>query len=151
MIKGPGSCRAHLEIKDFQKKVPIVAIRIKRIILTALSKARCKKFCEITVCFVDDRSIKKLNREFHHCNLATDVLTFDLCPENKKKIIADIVVSAETAVLNAKRFGTTCNYELELYVVHGVLHLLGYNDLTIKQRNIMQDKAERILAFLDCK
>ena len=56
------------------------------------------------------------------------------------QMFADIVISTDTAIRNAKIFKTTQLNELYLYVVHGVLHLLGYDDRTQKQRQIMQKK-----------
>ncbi|MBI4707789.1 MAG: rRNA maturation RNase YbeY [Candidatus Omnitrophica bacterium] len=137
-----------LEIINSQKKIPVVAIRIKKLVLKALSEVCLKRSAEITVCFVDDKRMKELNYKFHHRNSPTDVLAFDLSLRPGKEIIADIVVSAETAKSNAKEFGTTPGYELELYVVHGVLHLLGYKDATVRQREQMQVVAERIIASL---
>lgn len=63
----------------------------------------------------------------------------------------EIVVSSDAAVRNAKIFKTEPLYELTLYVVHGVLHILGFEDRTKKQRESMQEKAENILrTFYPC-
>lgn len=74
----------------------------------------------------------------------TDVIAFDLS-ESKDKITADIVVSTDTAYVNAERFKTHPVYEVYLYIVHGLLHIFGYDDKNPGQRKLMQRKAESIL------
>lgn len=96
----------------------------------------------MSIVFVTDAQIRVLNKKFHHADNATDVLTFDLGVE------ADVVISADTAIRNAKVFKTTPEYELYLYVIHGILHLLGYNDAAKAQRARMQKIAETILSQL---
>ena len=127
-----------ITIKSFQKKIPVYPKRIKKTILKILSKEGLKKSGAITVCFVNERKIKKLNLKYHNKNAPTDVLTFDL--SDKKNLLADIVVSTNAAIQNAKSFKTTPFYELNLYVIHGILHLLGYDDCTQKQRQLMHRK-----------
>ncbi|RKY29529.1 MAG: rRNA maturation RNase YbeY [Candidatus Omnitrophota bacterium] len=80
-------------------------------------------------------------------NTTTDVIAFDIS-NNKNKIMADIVVSADQAKRNAAIFKTSCLKELCLYVIHGVLHILGYKDKTARQRKKMQQEAEVVLAKL---
>lgn len=136
-----------ITIKNFQKKIPVYPKRIKKTILKILSKEGFKKSGAITVCFVNEREIKKLNLEYHHKNAPTDVLTFDL--KTPGTPLADIVVSTDAAIQNAKSFKTTPFYELNLYVIHGILHLLGYDDKTKKDRAIMYKKEETLLKNLN--
>lgn len=74
----------------------------------------------------------------------TDVIAFDNSAKNAE-ISADIAVSSDTAIRNARLFRTSPLYELHLYVVHGVLHILGYRDNTAGKRKHMQERAESIL------
>lgn len=80
-------------------------------------------------------------------NCPTDVISFDIS-ENKDEILADIIISTDTALRNAKIFNTVPIYELYLYVIHGVLHLIGYDDKRKKDRLIMQRKEEFLLKKL---
>jgi probable rRNA maturation factor len=121
-------------IKNFQKKIPINPKRIKQAILRVLSREGAKKSGEITICFVNDKKIKELNLRFLHKNRPTDVLVFDM------QASADIVISTDTAVRNARIFKTNRFYELHLYLVHGLLHLLGYDDSNRKQIQLMRRK-----------
>lgn len=96
---------------------------------------------QISVVLVSDREISRLHRQFLGCNRATDVITFDH---------GEIVISAQTAREQAKKFGTSVEHELQLYVVHGLLHLCGYEDAKPAAAKQMARTQERIrLAALD--
>ena len=97
----------------------------------------------ITLCFVDNRMIRRLNRKYHFRDRATDVLAFDL--SDGSRILTDIFISTDTAVSNAKIFKTTPLYENYLYLVHGLLHILGYNDNNAENREVMRDKEKYYL------
>jgi len=129
-----------ITIRNLQKKLPIYPKRIKKPILKALKDARKTKG-EITVSFVDDKLIKKLNSKYLKTRKATDVLAFDLADKTKsEEISGDIIVSADTAVRNAMLYKTTPSFELSLYSLHGLLHLLGYKDKSLKQIKLMRKK-----------
>jgi probable rRNA maturation factor len=81
----------------------------------------------VDVLVVRDAPIRRLNRERLGHDFATDVLTF---PMNEPHLWGEIVVSAETAAREARARGLRADRELALYVVHGVLHLRGYDDRT---------------------
>lgn len=139
-------------IKNLQDKIPIYPKRIKKAILKTLSEEGVKKSGEITVCFLNNKEIKELNLMYLGKNISTDVIAFDNSLDSKSAILlGDIAVSTDMAIRNARAFKTTPFYETYLYVVHGVLHLLGYDDRTPKERKIMQDKACRILSALNIK
>jgi probable rRNA maturation factor len=135
-----------ITLRNFQKKIPIHPKRIKKTVLKIFSLAEVRrKFCagaQVTICFVDDKTIKKLNREYLHKNTPTDVLVFE------GDVAADIVISTDTASRNSKIFKTTPLYEIFLYITHGVLHLIGYHDRTAKQKGKMRKRQTDILAKL---
>jgi probable rRNA maturation factor len=137
-----------ITIKNLQNKIPINLKRIKKAAFKTLFSEGLKKSGEITVCFVNDKEIKELNLLYLGQNKPTDVIAFDNS-QNKKEILADIAISTDTAARNAKIFKTTPLYEIHLYVVHGILHILGYADKTAPQRRIMQEKADNILNKLN--
>ena len=124
-----------------QKKIPIYPKRIKKTILKVLSGEGAKISGEITVCFVSDKRIRQLNKKFHHRDEPTDVLAFNISDSNKRdSLSADIIISTQTALRQAKIYNSTFSSELNLYAAHGMLHLLGYNDRTLKQKILMQRK-----------
>ena len=78
----------------------------------------------IDVSLVNDREIRKLNREFRKKDKPTDVLSFAY---DQKGILGDVVISRDTAKRNAKQFGLTYRKELKRLIIHGILHVLGYD------------------------
>ena len=78
------------------------------------------------------------------------MIAFDVAePKRPDKLFADIVISTDRAISNAKIFKTSPLYELYLYVVHGVLHILGYDDKTKKDRLLMRKREESLLKILN--
>ena len=111
-----------------------------------------KKSASIDITFLGDVGIKKMNKKYMSRNRTTDVLSF-LLPappsQNKGTIIGDIYISEDTARRNAKRFNTGFEKELILYTIHGVLHLLGFDDKTagerIKIRKLEEEFLEKLI------
>jgi len=86
---------------------------------------------------MQDTQIRKLNLKYKKVGRVTDVLAFNS---------GDIAISVETAARNAKIYGTSKTKEILLYIIHGILHLAGYDDLTQKDSKRMQNKQEKVLS-----
>lgn len=110
-------------------------------ILKDESIARAK----IGVAVVDDRAIAELHQRYLNDPSPTDVLSFVL-ERSPKYLEGEIVVSADTAADTAPNYNWTAADELLLYVIHGALHLAGYDDSTPKKRSIMREKEGKYLA-----
>ena len=137
-------------VRNLQKKIPINPKRITKTVLKILSQEGIKKSGEITVCFVNDSKIKELNLKYLGKSNPTDVIAFDVAePKCKDEIFADIVISTDRAIDNADAFGTSPYFELYLYVIHGVLHILGYDDRNIKDKLLMRKKEKNLLKILN--
>ena len=80
-----------------------------------------------TIAFVSDKRIRELNRQFRGVDKATDVLSF---PAEEKFNLGDIAVSVDTAAVQAKENGLTLDGEIAQLIVHGLLHLSGYDHET---------------------
>jgi probable rRNA maturation factor len=78
----------------------------------------------IHVIFCSDHVIKKLNTQFRNKPKATDVLSFNYDEED---FIGEIYISLQRAAVQARRFGSTYNEEIERLFVHGMMHLLGFD------------------------
>lgn len=104
--------------------------------LPTASLENVRAFPEIGVTLVSDRRIAALHRQFMKIAGPTDVLTFQH---------GEIVVSVETAQANATHFGCSTEDEIRLYIVHGFLHLLGFDDRTPKQSRAMEAAQEIVL------
>jgi probable rRNA maturation factor len=96
----------------------------------------------LTIYITTDAEIRKLNRQFHATDTATDVLSF---PSAMPEYLGDIVISYDTAKRQSQDAGWRIADELDLLAVHGVLHLLGYDDLTPRKRAKMWQRQEEIL------
>ena len=142
-----------ISIKNLQKNIPIDPGSIKKAVLKTWSLEGIKKSGEITFCFVNDKQIKELNLRYLGKNNPTDVLAFDITerPKDRNRILADIVISTDRAIDNAREFKTAPLYELYLYVIHGLLHILGYDDKNRKLRKVMEEKTAHILSVLNFK
>ncbi|MFH1594078.1 MAG: rRNA maturation RNase YbeY [Candidatus Omnitrophota bacterium] len=91
----------------------------------------------IDITYVSNREIKALNSRYMHRRSATDVLSFLLeagSPCKRRALLGDIYISSDMAHENAGQFITSYSRELLLYTVHGVLHLLGFDDKTVAQK-----------------
>lgn len=130
-------------IKNHQKIIPVNKRATKAAVLKTLKILRAKLTGELTIVYVDDRTIQGLNYKFRGQRRPTDVLCFDLT--EGEGFSADIVISTETAYKNSRFFKTSPLKEANLYLIHGVLHLFGFNDKRIKDRIRMQRKAVSIL------
>jgi probable rRNA maturation factor len=82
-----------------------------------------------TVAFVSDKAIRQLNRQFRGVDKATDVLSFPAEDEDKLNL-GDIAISVETAARQAKENGLTFDEEVAQLILHGLLHLCGYDHET---------------------
>lgn len=100
---------------------------------------------EICISFVDDKLIKELNKTYRNINRATDVLSF---PQNGPdySILGDIVISVDTAKRHALKYGNNYEFEIKKLIVHGILHLLGFDHKKKKETAIMRDKEKQLLA-----
>ena len=150
-----------IEIKNQQKALPIPRTQTARIkgIVQKIFRHEGVRLSRVllSIVFVTDAQIKSLNIKFLNRFYATDVLAFDLSHEalsrsrrkRIKRIEGEIVISTPAVIKNAKIFKTSPSRELALYVVHGILHLLGYDDhrpLDIKR---MRAKEEELMKLVE--
>ena len=98
---------------------------------------------EIAYIFCNDKYILDTNKEYLNHNYYTDIITFDY--SNKFEISGDIFISIETVSFNTKIYNTTFENELLRVMIHGILHLIGFNDKTASQRKIMHKKENEAL------
>jgi probable rRNA maturation factor len=82
---------------------------------------------DVSVLLTGDRQIRSLNREFRKKDQATDVLSFPAAPNGHEPMAGDLAVSVETAARQAEEHGHPLATELQILVLHGLLHLDGYD------------------------
>jgi probable rRNA maturation factor len=125
-----------IEITDQQTSVPVDRDRLVRA-ARAILQDHGPATCRVSIALVDDPTIHALNRQYLKHDYATDVLSF-LLEESPDLLEGEIVVSGETAATQAGEYDSTPADELLLYVIHGTLHLVGFDDQTDEAREQMR-------------
>ena len=105
-----------------------------------LDQQRTRGQVELTIAITGDAQLRALNLAFRKIDKATDVLSFGLDPEGDSKppeglaYLGDVIISYPMARAQAKAGGHSIEAELQLLVVHGVLHLLGHDHYDLKEK-----------------
>ena len=125
--------------------------------LRKLVTAVCKRFgdyaktntkYEISIAIVDDTEIKKLNTQYLDHRTTTDCLSFDLSDSEDESKMFQLIVNGEMAVSQARMRGHADEAELALYIAHGLLHNLGFDDSTPSLARKMHQAEDEILQQL---
>lgn len=122
---------------------------IKRVVQKILKDLGYHKG-EISILFVDNQKIRELNKKYRHRDSETDVLSFSMLEGEFSQIdtgvLGDIVVSVEKAQQQAEIYQLDLEKELNLLLVHGILHLIGFDhEKTDEEAALMRAKEEEIL------
>lgn len=120
-------------------KQPIVSY-VRRV----LRKVNCTR-ASVTVVFVGSRTCRQLNRRFLSHDYVTDVLSFDL--EGGKMLEGEVYVNLDRARQQAQEYGVAFGNEVARLVIHGTLHLVGYDDRRPKDVRAMRSQEEKHLAY----
>jgi len=143
-----------VEISDRQKVLRVAAEPLKRLMRRALAAEGVTQ-AEISILLVDDRRMAKLHTQWLGIPGPTDVITFDLSESGsagpraaRAGLQGDIVVSAETARRTGRQLGSTPRQELILYLLHGLLHLTGHDDILPADRRAMRAREKSLLKQL---
>ena len=124
--------------KDEKKNIRSTVLKIFTILVQP-------KDSEICISFVDDETIRELNNTYRNINRATDVLSF-LQDGPDFSILGDIVISVDTAKRHAVKYENTYEFEIKKLLVHGILHLLGFDHKKKKETIVMREKEKELLA-----
>jgi len=99
--------------------------------------------------FVDDNEILEMNKKFLKHDYYTDVITFGELKD--KKISGDIAISIERVLDNSKTYGVEFEDELKRVMVHGLLHIMGYNDKASSDKTVMSKKEKKAIKMFHVK
>lgn len=137
-------------INDLQNKRAIDPAYLEKIALHLLHEMQCDERCEVSIALVDDQEMRQLNLQYRHIDKPTDVLSFALqeadeppivseCAEQDVPILlGDVILSTETTQRQAEERGHPFEQELSILLIHGLLHLLGYDHQTDEDAEIME-------------
>lgn len=106
---------------------------------------------DISLALLDDSAIHRINKQFLNHNEPTDVITFPWSDPDRMPLQGELLISAETASRTARSLDHAATHEIALYVIHGLLHLCGYDDLAPAARRRMRRRERYYLKQLEIK
>ena len=104
--------------------------------LRMVAESEIKRIGDISIIFCSDNYILDVNMKYLQHDYFTDVITFDYCEGDK--LSGDLFISVDTVRENAKLYNTDFNDELNRVMVHGILHLIGYDDHSQKDKQLIR-------------
>jgi len=127
------------------KKGEKFSSRLKDKIGKAARLALSNKKGAVSITFVDDAFIRRLNKKYRKIDRATDVLSF---PMNERELLGDVIISLDTAKRNSKRYKEKFDKEIVRLVVHGILHLLDYDHEKKNEKIKFFKKQEELIRLI---
>ena len=126
---------------------------LRQVITTVLVAEDVKPGSKLSLVLTGDDVVRELNRKYRHMDKTTDVLSFPLVDEGSTFIsppgsvvhLGEVIISCPQAIRQAERMGHNLEKELAVLVIHGVLHVLGYDHQRPAQRQRMRDREQAIL------
>ena len=113
--------------------------------LKMVAESEVKRLGDISIIFCSDPYILDINQRYLQHDYFTDIITFDYC--EGKVLSGDLFISIDTVRENAREYGTTFEEELNRVMVHGLLHLIGYDDHTPAEQQEMRSKEDYYLSI----
>ena len=142
--------------------LPVDKSWLENIARRVLQAERIISSAEMGLLITDSQTVQKLNRIYRGKDEPTDVLAFQMTPDRNRepgtrfisppdgiKHLGEVVISYPQAAKQAQECGRDVMQELALLIVHGVLHLLGYDHETLEDEKKMRDRESEILSSLD--
>lgn len=141
-----------ISIQNRQKLLSVDLGRVRRSLKRLLKELGCKDN-EVSLLLVDDDQIREINKNYLQRDRPTNVISFAMTEgafgEVHPEILGDIILSVETAARDAMACDIDFMDEVEFLLIHGLLHLLGYNHENVESREAEKmKKLERELFFL---
>lgn len=129
-----------------EQGVPVDELRLRSLATHALRCEQIDEEAELSILLVASDHIKRLNKRFAGDDYATDVLAFPMMDDDENDLLlGDVVMCPEVAQRNAAKLGHDVSTELDTLVVHGTLHLLGYDHQGARDKQMMDDRLGEIV------
>lgn len=133
-----------------EQDLPVAEARLSDLARHALDQEEVDDDAELSVLFVGSDHIRRLNQRFAGDDYATDVLSFPMMEDDDDSLLlGDVVICPQVAQSNAEQLGHSIDTELETLLVHGILHLLGYDHDNDEDKKRMDHRMEEILTSFD--
>ncbi|MBE6112719.1 MAG: rRNA maturation RNase YbeY [Peptococcaceae bacterium] len=144
-------------ITNEQDKIEIPADweeKINKVAAICLKEEQIPEEAEVDLLFVDNETIREMNREYRDKDSATDVLSFPMyeadeeIDDEDEILFGDIVISLERAQEQCEEYGHSLEREVMYLLVHGLLHLAGYDHMEEEEKKEMRAQEEKLLAVI---
>ena len=136
------------QINNLSEQKDLDLDKLEKLVNTICARFNIKNAL-IDISIVESEEIKKLNKKFLNRNQTTDCISFDLSDDdNDTPKLFTIIVNAQKALKEAKARKHTTQAEIALYITHGILHNLGFDDSTATQAQKMHQTEDEILQQL---
>jgi len=129
----------------FLEKTTLLNRKRLKAYLGQLASEERKKIGQLDIIFCSDAYLLAINKSYLNHNYYTDIITFDLTPNQNEPITGEIYISIETIKSNALLYKTTIENELHRVIFHGVLHLCGFKDKKPEEKKTMTRKENQHL------
>lgn len=152
-----GGLILNIEITNAQSKVEFdegLKDNIRSVVEESLKCEGWGMKYEVSILFVDNEEIKRLNSEFRGIDRPTDVLSFPLVSKDEQdefledNLLGDIVISLEKALEQSREYGHSFEREMAFLVCHSMFHLMGYDHMDDDSAKEMREKEESVLSSL---
>jgi len=137
--------KTKVEILNKTKKFTVNKKGLKEVIKNILKYLEVGLRVDLDIAFVGNETIRKLNKEFRQKDKPTNVLSFVIDEKPNEFIYGEVIISLEKARSEAKKLGNNFNDYVLFLVIHGILHILGYDHENEKDRLIMENLEENLL------
>lgn len=141
-----------IEQKSNKKELVVAEGFVKRVVRFIITKyLPAKKNYQVNIFFVNSAKMSQLNKKFFRRSYATDVISLPLEKESliREVLLGDIFICGDTAMRQAQEYGHSYKNEITLLIVHGMLHLLGYDDIKPEDKKKMQREEQKVLKVLN--
>jgi probable rRNA maturation factor len=148
MIDGPNV----LIVRNRQRALPVNTRLLQSIVQMLLVDELSHDEFEIGISIIGEKAMTRMNEGYLWHKGSTDVITFDYKDRSRPDCLTgEIFVCLDEALIQARRFRVTWQNELVRYIVHGILHLCGYDDKTAAVRRKMKREENRLMLRLDAQ
>jgi len=138
-----------VSVTSHREREPLAFAAFEELALYVLRMEEAPEETELSIALVDPPEMARLNKQYRDVDAPTDVLSFGVTTLVRRRsgepiTLGDVVIAPEIAEAHAAELGTTVESELNLLLVHGILHLLGYDHESDEDAQVMQER-ERVL------
>lgn len=138
-----------LVIRSRQRAIPVNTRLLRRVTKALLDKFLKTTDFDLAIYIVRAPEMAHLNKTYLQHEGSTDVITFDYLEDSSLSLHGEIFICIDDAITQARRFRTSLPSELTRYIVHGLLHLQGFDDMQAAARRKMKHQENRLLKQLE--